>query len=278
VVLTPFPADIAASPLNVIYDKGMTFDPENIPLVLNDWFSTRITYQGPGRAEFLDPPGAIEGTTLIEIDENGTSNIAMDVERIVSEHPLELGLMQLFSAQKPIEGSGGIMISGGGEQFNPCIKLSVTTSEGEFTATEGIHYGHHVDFPDCITGKVTFTALRSQFDAAGRDHPMYWVIPLSNFLSRFVSRHSTLNRHPLRIYPTPLVPDGLAEEDAFIATHNANRRNHLITFEFMGTAGFIEALPDYSVREKNLTEGCERCSITAVMVGEVGSNSIEQAI
>lgn len=255
----------------------MIFDPENIPILLNDWFSTRIEYEGRGHAEFFDPPGAVEGSTRVRISDRGTASIEMDIERIVSEHPLQLGLMQFFSGQKPTEGNGVVMITAGGGQSNPCTKLSVTTPQGEFSATEGINYGYSVDIVDGSTGKVTFTPLRSQFDAAGKSHPMYWVIPLSNFLSRFVVSHPTLDRHPLRLYPTPIVPDGLAEMDAFIATRNANRKNHLITFEFMGTPGFIEALPDYGVREENLTEGRERYSITAVMVGEVGSNSIEQA-
>lgn len=102
-------------------------------------------------------------------------------------------------------------------------------------------------------------------------------MPLTNFLSRFVARYPLLDHHPLRIYPTPVVPDGLAEQDAFIAGHNANLKNRLIAFEFMGRPAFIEALPDYDLRAKNLTEGRERHSVTAVMVGEVGSQSIEQA-
>jgi hypothetical protein len=44
----------------------------------------------------------------------------------------------------------------------------------------------------------------------------------------------------------------------------------------MGNPGFIEALPDYSAREESLRQGCERYAITALMIGEVGSNSIEQ--
>jgi hypothetical protein len=185
--------------------------------------------------------------------------------------------MQLFSSQKPTKGSGWIGISGGGEPPNTCTKLSVTTPHGEFSVTEGIRYGYSVDIVGGRSGKLNFYMLRSQFDTAGKSLPRYWVIPLSNFLSRFVSRHPAFDRHPLRFYPTPVVPEGLEEMDAFIATHNANLKNRLITFEFMGTGGFIEPMPDYDEREKNLTEGRERHSITAVMVGEVGSNSIEQA-
>ena len=254
----------------------MTFDPENIPLTLNDWFSTQVVYEGHGRAEFLDPSGAVEGPARIQINEDGTSSIELDVESIESEEPLPLGLMQFFSGPKPTKGHGWIGISGGGEPPHTCTKLSVVTPHGEFSATEGIRYGYSVDIGG-TSGKLEFFMLSSQFDAAGKSLPRYWVIPLSNFLSRFVSNHPSLDRHPLRFYPTPIVPEGLEEMDALIATHNANLRNRLITFEFMGTGGFIEPTPDYDEREKSLTEGRERHSITAVMVGEVGSNSIEQA-
>jgi len=253
----------------------MNFNPENIPLVPNDWFKTQVNYEGRGRAEFRDPSGAIEGSTQIKTNENGTLSVEMDIERIGSEYPLRLGLMELFSAQKPIERSGAISIGGGGQQ-NRCVKLSVTTPQGQFSATDDIHYGHIINLPDCTSGKINFTLLRSQFDTAPTGHSIYWVIPLTNFLSKFVTWHPTLDRHPLRIYPTPIVPDGLSEEDAFIAAHNANLKNRLITFEFMGKPGFIEALPDYSAREENLREGRERNAITALMIGEVSSNSIEQ--
>jgi hypothetical protein len=255
----------------------MTFDPENIPLTLSAWFSTQVVYEGRGRAEFLDPSGAVEGPARVQINEDGTSSIELKVESIESEEPLPLGLRQLFSSQKPIEVNGRIMLTGGGELPNSCTKLSVATSYGEFSATEGIRYGYSVDIVGGRSGKLDFYMLRSQFDAAGKSLPQYWVIPLSNFLSRFVSNHPSLDRHPLRFYPTPVVPEGLEEMDAFIATHNANLKNRLIIFEFMGTGGFIEPLPDYDERQKSLTEGRERHSITAVMVGVVASNSIEQA-
>ena len=253
----------------------MNFDPENIPLVPNDWFKTQVNYEGRGRAEFRDPSGAIEGSTQIKTSESGTLSVEMDIERIESEYTLRLGLMELLSGQKPIEGSGRISIGGGGQQ-NRCVKLSVTTPQGQFSATDDIHYGHIISLPDCTSGKINFTLLRSKFDTAATGHSMYWVIPLTNFLSKFVTWHPTLNRHPLRIYPTPIVPDGLSEEDAFIAANNANLKNRLITFEFMGNSGFIEALPDYSAREESLRQGRERYAITALMIGEVGSNSIEQ--
>jgi len=46
----------------------MNFDPENIPLVPNDWFKTQVNYEGRGRAEFRDPSGAIEGSTQMRTE------------------------------------------------------------------------------------------------------------------------------------------------------------------------------------------------------------------
>lgn len=255
----------------------MSFEPEDTPLVPSNWFSADISYQGRGRAEFHDPPGAVEGEAHILIEESGASQIDLAVERVVSDQPLRLGLIQLFSGQQPVELSGGVGIGGDGGPPNPCTKLTVTTDQGEFSAPVIRHYGYSIDFPGGDSGSATFTPLRSQFGAAVEGRPHYWVMPLSNFLSRFISRHPTLDRHPLRIYPTPVVPDVLEGDDAFIAAHNASLKNRLITFEFMGRPGFIEALPDYDQRAKDLNEGRVRHSVTAVMVGEVGDRGIEQA-
>jgi hypothetical protein len=255
----------------------MSFNPEDIPLIPNDWFSTSISYEGLGRAEFQDPPAAVEGAARVRLDESGALSVELKAERVVSEQPLQMGLIQLFSGRKPVEFSGGVGISGDGGPPNPCTKLTVTTEQGEFSAPGDHHYSYGVEMFGGSSGSATFTPLRSQFDAAGKGQPHYWVMPLTNFLSGLTLRHPILDRHPLRIYPTPVVPDGLEGEDAFIADYNANLKNRLIIFEFMGGPGFIEALPDYDQRAKNLTEGRERHSITAVMVGEVGARGIEQA-
>jgi hypothetical protein len=253
----------------------MTFDPENIPLTLNDWFSTEVVYEGRGRAEFLDPSGVAEGPARVQINENGSSSIKLNVETVEADEALRLGVLQFFSGQKPVEGSGWVGIGGGGgEATNTCTRLMVTTPQGVFSAAEGIRYGYSVGMGD-TSAELTFHMLRSQFDAVGERRPKYWVLPLSNFLSKFVMSHPTLDRHPLRFYPTAIIPEGLSETDSLIAAYNANRKNHLITFEFMGQAGFIEPLPDYAKREKSLIDGSARHAITAVMVGEVGSNSIE---
>ena len=57
---------------------------------------------------FAIPLVRLKGLTQIKTSESGTLSVEMDIERIESEYPLRLGLMELFSAQKPIERSGAI--------------------------------------------------------------------------------------------------------------------------------------------------------------------------
>src|SRR5919107_894527 len=124
----------------------MSFDPENIPLVPSDWFTSDVSYEGRGRAEFHDPAGAVEGEARVRVEEGGAARIELAVERVVSELPLKMGLMELFSSLKPVEVGGTIMLSGGGEPPNTCTKLMVATPQGEFSAAGDLFYSHSVKF------------------------------------------------------------------------------------------------------------------------------------
>ena len=257
----------------------MTLDPFNIPLVPNEWFSTEAVYVGRGRAEIENPKGAAEGPITARFDEYGESNVEMTVEEFLPEQQLQLGPMEFFSGEKPIKQGDAVSLPIGSEfKQNPCTKLIVTTPEGMFSATEGIHYWQNINITENTVTRLTFDLIRSQFDAAGKGPARYWVLPLANFISDFVyNHHADLNQHPLRIYPTPDVPAGLTDKEGFAARHNANLKNRLIVFEFNGELAFIERLADYDTRKDNLLEGRERYTITAIMVGEIGANSIEFA-
>jgi len=82
-----------------------------------------------------------------------------------------------------------------------------------------------------------------------------------------------LDRHPLRIYPTSILPEGLSNNDNLTATIIANEMNKLISFRYKGGIGFIEKLPDYEERKSRLLVGNERNIITAIMIGEIGDES-----
>lgn len=237
---------------------------------LNNWFSTVIEYQGYGRAEFLDPHGVVEGPTTIRFDEFGESTVEMTVENMKVKQPLRFGLMQLFSGERD---AGDSLTLGSNMHSNPCVKLSVQTSGGEFSATRDLHYSHKWN----SNGEswISFSLLRSQFDVSNGVVARYWVLPLANFVSNFRPQHGD---HPLRFYSIPSIPDGLAEQDQVRAILIANSKNRIIIFNFGNEPGFIEPLPDYDERANRLRAGRERHTVTAVMVGSVGSNSIDDVL
>lgn len=238
-----------------------------------DWLTTIIEYEGRGRAEFSDPEGVIEGQVKIRFDEFGESTIEMEVDNIYTDelHP-GFGLIGFLSRMRRRSAMGFI-----GGPGNPCSRLIVTTEHGTFSAGENILYGFSADISSRNRGRLSFQLPSCQFDASEAGVPKYWVIPLCNFLSAFMQQHQNLDRHPLRIFPTPIVPSGLSERQAMIAKGVANQRNRLIIFEFNNSLGFIEPLADFDERKGRLLEGRERNTITAVMVGEVGTNSIDFA-
>lgn len=117
-----------------------------------------------------------------------------------------------------------------------------------------------------LTGSTTDTA-------AADGQPKYWVLPLSNFGPEFHFSHPTLDSHPLRIYPTPSIPEGLNTKDAVLAAIRANEQNKLIIFDFNGSLGFIEPLPDCKERVEQLKSGRCVCVVTAVMAAEIPNGS-----
>ncbi len=249
----------------------MSFDRKPFVPTPSNWFSINIQYQGQGKAEFLDPQGIILGKTIIQFNELGESSIEMEVEDVQTEQPLEFGLMELLSGNKSIQVGGAKLLGFGGTR-NTCVELKVTTPNGILSANEHIHYG----FQTSDSGsKIKFSVLSPQFDVIDAKEVKYWVIPLSNFISDFVSNHPILNNHPLRIFPTPSVPEDFPEEDKINATLIANQKNRLITFKFNESPGFIEPLPDFDERKSSLLNRQSLNRITSVMVSEVGSNSIE---
>lgn len=242
----------------------------NVVPPARDWLATVIEYEGRGRAEFSDPVGVLEGQVKVRFDEFGDSSIEMEVDSIGTDelHPGFglIGFLSGISARGFRGGSG-----------NPCGRLTVTAEQGVFSSWENIFYGFSADISSKNRGQLSFQLQSSQFDAAEGGVPKYWTIPLCNFLSAFRQRHQELDRPPLRIFPTPIVPGGLSEREAMIAEHVANQRNRLIVFEFNKSLGFIEPVADFDERKTRLLEGRERNTITAVMVGEVGANSTDFA-
>jgi hypothetical protein len=238
--------------------------------IASNWFTARVEYDGWGLAEFDDPAGRIEGPVKASFDEHGEARIEMEVKEHQSSEELDFGLWQLLIGGRPTEVQGQKTLGFGG-QHNACRRLVVTSSEGTFYADSDIHFG----FRSEETMTVEFFPLHSRFDVVNAAAPCYWVLPLSNLISGFQQSHPGLDRHPLRIYQTPVVPVGLSGTDLLNAGLVANRHNRLIVFEFGSQPAFIEPLADYQDRKGDLEKGRERNLITSVMVGDVGGRLVD---
>ncbi|HMG73659.1 MAG TPA: hypothetical protein VK582_09165 [Pyrinomonadaceae bacterium] len=219
------------------------------------WFSTKVSYNGQGCAEFQDPAGMVKGHASVSFDEFGQSRIEMTIEEIVTEQPLRMGLMELFSGSKPVKTEQGWSLPIGGLE-NRCTRLTVTTDEGRFSTLQSPHYGYSLRADGDNAQKLTFHPLGAEFNASNCGDPYYWVIPLSNFTSRFLSRHQAIDTHVLKLV-------------------GGQETQWAIAFEFGDGVGFIEPMPDYDRREQDLKDGRERHLITALMIGSVGSNETD---
>lgn len=244
----------------------MNTDLDFLTPVPNNWFSTSIEYRGYGKAEFQNPTGTVEGPTIIRFDERGECDVEMELANFSTEKPMAFGLLQFLSGTDPIEDEGSISLPFG-VLDNHCNKLTISTDEGTFLAAGEILYG----FTETT---IRFYPLDSQFHYNTNKREKYWILPLSNLISSFSQRDDTLNQHPLRIYPTPVVPEDFPESEKLYAMLYANQKNNLIIFHIDQELGFIEALSDFDTRKEQLLNGIVRNTITAVMVGEVGQNQV----
>lgn len=265
----------------------MTFNPNDFLPSPSGWFSTTIEYDGWGRAEFTDPQGSVEGPTRVSFDELGNASIEMrpDLRTLQADRPLRFGLIELLSGAKPQEDQGSASLVRTPSSWNPCTGLEVETPQGRFSSRDVSYHGHNEVWGvnEEVVQRITFDVFISRFDSDKYKESTYWVLPLTNFVAKLRPAPAEFGQHPLRIFPTPTVPDeltyipsGPGEEEAtmraYMALQAAHSRHRLIVYEFNGAPGFIEKLPDYKDREEELLAGKERTQTTAVMVGEVGPN------
>lgn len=269
----------------------MPFDPREFAPTPSAWFVTDIDYEGWGRAEFSNPVGSLEGPVSIHFDESGEASIEMtpDVSTLHSERELRFGLGEFLSGERPSWTGNRWMLSRTLESRNPCKRLEVEGPQGVFSTEEVTDYFTNSligDVPGGGVQKITFQVLWSEFVATDAQEPKYWVLPLTNFISEFRwYAPDELDRHPLRIFPTPHVPEEIthiptdeateeAEMRARLALMAANSKNRIVSFEFGGAYGFVERVPEYEELKASLLAEERQTRLTAVMVGEIGSNPI----
>lgn len=254
----------------------------------SEWFSPELEYAGRCRAEFAAPRGSIEGPATVSVDGAGRVGVRMlpEAGSLATGSPSPYGMEGFLGGEGYAreERPGWTRIDP--EARNPCAGLEVVTPWGVFVTDDVPYYGTKSFMG---TGEVTeanFAVGMSRFEAKPQAAPAYWVLPLANFLTECWQAHPDLDRHPLRVFPTPELPeevtDVLSNEDHGSSSEMArrcwmaaHRKNRLIAFEFGDGLGFVERLPDYDESKGLLLEGRERRKTTAVMVGPVGERPVE---
>lgn len=234
--------------------------------VASAWHSTRGDYGGRGCVDLLEPQGRLTGHVRVVYDELGQVTVDMHVEKYdfpqdPAFHPLQL----LFGGTQRKEGGRTIIDIGG--RPNLTAGFSASLASGELSTSERISYG--VILKADGSASLTLRPRRLEYRAKIGRQPRFWILPLINFISDCFHKHPDLDRHPLRIYPTPVIPTGLPTNSKALASVCANEKNRLIIFEYARELGFIELLPDYQERKKALLAGYERGKVMAVMVGAI---------
>lgn len=246
----------------------MAFDPSIIVNKVNPWLNTRPRYEGWGRAEFASPKGAIEGAATVSFTLNGAATVVMDAEHIDAPDLSAFSLQQLPSESHDYRIHGG---------FNPCVSVTVKTETGQFTATDRILQHGIPGFQP--QGKLRLQPLHSRYEAREPAPAKYWVLPLSNFVLDhwpWPQHYPELDNHPLRVFPKTGIPAGISGDD-LDATTWVNQRNAMVTFLVNGHAGFIERLPNYRRKLKQLRRGSASRLINAVMVGPAHVETVDFA-
>lgn len=242
------------------------------PSVTN-WFSTPVEYSGSGRAEFVDPPGTIEGTTRVQFDEYGNGQIEMKVEKMEPDSNEPMRALLFLRGSPPVATDGKVTRGIAGRE-NPCTTLTVTCKQGTLFTEKPLISRLNSSVTHQDREQLVFRSFRSSWDVKEARSPQYWVLPVTNFLAEFGAGDDRLDSHPLRIRRPTALPSNLSREKVILARWAARWASPVIVFQFNDALGFIEPLPDYKERQKKLVEGQERQLVTALMVGDIGAYGI----
>jgi hypothetical protein len=238
----------------------------------SNWFELNLRYEGHGHAEFTSPKGGVEGAIVATFDEFGGTSVELSWESMSCDPDYEgMPLGFLCGAEVQKTAKGRTMEIGGFK--NPCNEFAFRTANGVFSSTStvflsGLTLGGNEQKP------LLFHVPEGKFEVHGAGAPKYFVIPLFNCIAEPTSR--LLGDHPLRIFPTPRVPNGLSERDKLLANMKADEKNSVVGFETGNKVAFIERLPDYLERAASLEKGTQR-RITALLVGELEGQASDLA-
>ncbi len=107
----------------------MEFDPATLAATPRNWLETRAHYEGAARAEFTNPPGAIEGPASVCVNSAGSCRVRIKIEKIDAPDEKNFALR---SGSAPL---GTYFVNG---MSNPCRSLTVKSEAGVFTGGDRI--------------------------------------------------------------------------------------------------------------------------------------------
>jgi len=245
-------------------EAASRFDFEKVTPKANDWVQATVDYKGRGTAELGYPKATVAGPFTARFDEEGASQTETVFDNIFPHDPDYDGppIALLCGATKTQSGWGF------GEMNNPCESLSFETDQGMFMSTgkidwAGMNWGTQPT-------RLRFAVREGKLETKNTAPAKFFAVPLVNCVAELSNYLS--GDHPLRIYPTPALPEGVPEDLKSLARMTANQKNSVLGFSVEGNLFFIERLSDYDARAASLRSGAARRKITAVLVGEVGAN------
>ena len=153
---------------------------------------------------------------------------------------------------------------------NPCENLSFATAGGTFMSTGKVDWAGMNFGPEPT--RLRFSVREGKFETANTKPAKYFVIPLLNCVAELTNQLS--GEHPLRIFPTPFIPDNIPPGKRITANLIANQKNSVLGFFIDGRVWFIERVPDYEAHVAALKIGAAQHKITAILVGDVGTNPV----
>jgi hypothetical protein len=224
------------------------------------WFKPAVTYHGPGRAVFVSNPGTIEGPVSISFREDGIADhFEMSVEALTAGgHPGEGAPDAVFTFVNavPIPDRPGAFGFGGAS--NECAQLEVQGDGFSLSAANPL--------VSASERTATFRPNRTIVGFTAAVEPVYWVVPLLNFVSDFVLAGTELHGHPLRVRETPAYEPAGDDADRFRESMY-RESNGVLPFDCEGELGFVEPLCDYADRRDRVLAG--ETLVTAIMVGRL---------
>jgi hypothetical protein len=251
-------------------DTTPPFDLRNLKPQPNSWLETDLKYEGYGTAELASPKGTIAGPFVAKFNEYASPFIETVFETATPCDPSYEGNAFSFISGATPQRAEGVTSWGFSGMKNPCERLEFATESGTFVSTgkvdwAGMNWGTEPT-------RLRFSVREGKFETQNQEPAKYFVIPLFNCVAELTN--VLYGEHPLRIFPTPSIPINVPPEKRVMANMIANEKNSVLGFSMDGRVCFIERVPDYEAHVAALRSGAARRKITAVLVGDVGTNPV----